>query len=49
MAHNKSPGPDGFTAKSYQHFWDLVKNELRDLFDDLHRGEPKHVITYSLM
>lgn len=29
MAHNKSPGPDGFTVEFYQHFWDLIKNDLK--------------------
>lgn len=38
MAHNKSPGPDGFTAKFYKHYWDLVKHDLKAIFDDFHSG-----------
>lgn len=38
MAHKKSPGPDGFTAGFYQHFWDLVNNDLKTLFDDFRNG-----------
>lgn len=38
MAHNKSPGPDGFMGEFYQHFWELVKFDLKKLFDDFHKG-----------
>lgn len=24
MKHNKAPGPDGFPAEFYQHFWDVI-------------------------
>ena len=34
MAHNKSHGPDGFTAEFYQHYWELVKYDLKALLDD---------------
>ena len=28
MAQGKSPGPDGFTAKFFHHFWDMIKEEV---------------------
>ena len=34
MAHNKSPRPDGFTAEFYQHYWELVKFDLKAMLDD---------------
>ena len=34
-----APGPDGIPFLFYQHFWDLVKNDLLDLFQAFHRGE----------
>ena len=39
MEHNKAPGPDGFPAEFYQNFWDLIKNDLMDLFVELHAGQ----------
>jgi hypothetical protein len=34
MEHNKAPGPDGFPAEFYQHFWDIIKLDLLPLFND---------------
>lgn len=31
MAHNESPSLDGFTTKFYQHYWELVKHDLKAL------------------
>jgi hypothetical protein len=31
---NGAPGPDGISFRFYQKFWDLVKNDLLDLFSD---------------
>ena len=39
MAHNKSPGPDGFNVEFYQHFWELIKTDLMNLFEDFHNGK----------
>lgn len=36
MEHNKAPGPDGFPAKFYQCFWDMIKADLFQLFNQLH-------------
>ena len=36
MKHNKSPGPDGFPAEFYQFFWDMLKSDLVQLFNELH-------------
>jgi hypothetical protein len=39
MEHNKAPGPDGFPAEFYQTFWETIKDDLLDLFRQLHAGQ----------
>ena len=39
MEHNKAPGPDSFPAEFSQHFWDVVKGDLIQMFHELHSGE----------
>lgn len=39
MEHNKAPGLDGYPAEFYQHFWDVIKTDLLDLFGCLHAGQ----------
>jgi mannosylglycoprotein endo-beta-mannosidase len=39
MEHNKAPGPDGFPAEFYQTFWDTIKLDLLELFNELHAGQ----------
>jgi hypothetical protein len=39
MEHNKAPGPDGFPAEFYQIFWDTIKKDLLELFEELHAGQ----------
>ena len=39
MEHNKALGPDGFPTELYQHFWDLIKGDLLQMFHDLHSGD----------
>jgi hypothetical protein len=39
MEHNKAPGPNGFPAKFYQAFWELIKDDLMTLFHDFYKGD----------
>lgn len=34
-----APGPDGIPFFFYQHFWDLIKHDLIEMFDDFHKGK----------
>ncbi|WVZ53298.1 hypothetical protein U9M48_004264 [Paspalum notatum var. saurae] len=39
MEHNKAPGLDGFPAEFYQKFWDIIKDDIMQMFLDLHAGD----------
>jgi hypothetical protein len=39
MEKNKAPGPDGFSAKFYQMFWDLIKGDLMCMFISFFNGD----------
>jgi len=34
-----APGPDGISFMFYHKFWDLIKSDLVDMFNDFHRGD----------
>jgi hypothetical protein len=38
MKNNTALGPDGFSPKFYQAFWNIIKRDLMALFEDFHRG-----------
>jgi hypothetical protein len=38
MEHNKSPGPDGFSAEFCQVFWDVITGDLMAIFQEFHQG-----------
>jgi hypothetical protein len=33
-----APGPDGISFMFYQYFWEMIKDDLIEIFDDFHRG-----------
>ncbi len=37
-APDKAPGPDGFSLLFYQHFWRVIKDDLMEVFHNLHCG-----------
>lgn len=39
LGSDKAPGPDGFPVFFFQHFWDLIKQDLIDIFNDPHQGD----------
>jgi hypothetical protein len=39
MEQNKDPGLDGFPTYFYQHFWDVIKDDLMTMFAQLQSGE----------
>ena len=38
MEHNKTPGTDGFPVEFYQKFWEVIKQDLLNLFNEFHAG-----------
>ena len=50
MEQNKAPSPDGFTAKFYQFFWEVVKPDLMSLFYEFHAGRlPIHSLNFRVI
>ncbi|WJX46635.1 beta-amyrin 28-monooxygenase [Trifolium repens] len=47
---SKSPGPDGYNFAFVKHFWNLMKHEVRIMFDQFHGNEclPKCLSSYFL-
>jgi hypothetical protein len=47
---SKSPGPDGFNFAFIKEFWDLLKGEIRIMFDQFHGNAclPKDICSYFL-
>ncbi|WJX93090.1 hypothetical protein P8452_74658 [Trifolium repens] len=45
---NKSPGPDGFNFAFVKKFWDLLKGDVRTMFDQFHGNSclPKSFLSY---
>jgi hypothetical protein len=47
---NKSPGPDGFNFSFLKKFWNLIKDEIRIMFDQFHGNScfPKSFLSYFI-
>lgn len=39
MKRNKAPGPDKIPIEFYQKCWNIVKNDILQLFDDFHKSK----------
>ena len=39
MKHFKAAGPDGLPVGFYQDFWEIIKLDLKEMFDVFHRGQ----------
>jgi len=50
MEHNKAPDTDGFPVEFYQFFWDVVKQDLMNLFYEFHAGRlPIHSLNFGVI
>lgn len=38
LGSDKAPGPDEFSIRFYQVFWDIVEGDISALFHDMHEG-----------
>ncbi|GAU24549.1 hypothetical protein TSUD_148900 [Trifolium subterraneum] len=45
---NKSPGPDGFNFAFLKNFWELLRGDIRSMFDQFHGNSclPKSLLSY---
>jgi hypothetical protein len=50
MEHNKAPGLDSFPMDFYQSFWEIIKPDLMDLFNEFHaRRLPIHSLKFGII
>jgi hypothetical protein len=50
MEHNKAPEPDGFQAEFYQAYWEIIKNDLMDLFRKFHNEDlPLYSLNFGMI
>lgn len=50
MKHNKASCPDGFLTEFCQFFWDVMKENLIDMFNDFHGGDlPMHSLIFGVI
>lgn len=41
MALEKAPGSDDFSIRLFTHFWDVVKENMMNLMEEVHRSETR--------
>lgn len=39
MEYNKAAGPDRIPIEFYQHCWEIIKEDVVEMFDDFHKGK----------
>jgi hypothetical protein len=50
MEHNKAPRPDGFPAEFYKYFWEVIKDDLMEMFMQLQRVElPLYKLNFGVI
>jgi hypothetical protein len=50
MEHNKALGPNGFWAEFYQTCWEIIKDDLMELFQELHNGNlPLYSLNFGMI
>jgi hypothetical protein len=38
MEKNKAAGPDGYPIEFFQYYWEFIKEDIMELFDNFFRG-----------
>lgn len=38
MKNNTAPGPDGFSVEFFKSFWPLIRDDIKEILDNLHAG-----------
>ncbi|WVZ64778.1 hypothetical protein U9M48_014252 [Paspalum notatum var. saurae] len=50
METDIAPGPDGIPATFYREFWDVIKGDLKEMFEEFHTGNLKiHRLNFAFI